>query len=107
MFGNFEDPIDELVKEFYSNARYIGVELKCWVRGKLATLVQTETASPHTPKLQTTSTQPVPPSSQANRMTTLIKGLYQRIFGFEKFLYSTNNQVQMRITTIETQLDAI
>ena len=34
LFGNFEDPIDELVKEFYSNARYTGVELKCWVRGK-------------------------------------------------------------------------
>ena len=30
LFGNFEDPIDELV-EFYSNARYTGVELKCWV----------------------------------------------------------------------------
>ena len=30
-FGNFEDPIDELVKEFYSNARYTEVELKCWV----------------------------------------------------------------------------
>ena len=34
LFGNFEDPIEELVKEFYSNARYNGVELKCWVRGK-------------------------------------------------------------------------
>ena len=34
LFGNFEDLIDELVKEFYSNARYTGVELKCWVRGK-------------------------------------------------------------------------
>ena len=33
LFGNFEDPIEELVKEFYSNARFIGVELKCWVRG--------------------------------------------------------------------------
>ena len=31
LFGNFEDLIDELVNEFYSNARYIGVELKCWV----------------------------------------------------------------------------
>ena len=31
LFGNFKDPIDELVKEFYSNARYTGVELKCWV----------------------------------------------------------------------------
>ena len=34
LFGNFEDPIDELVKEFYPNARYTGVKLKCWVRGK-------------------------------------------------------------------------
>ena len=34
LFGNFEDSIDELVKEFYSNARYIRVELKCWVQGK-------------------------------------------------------------------------
>ena len=29
LFGNFGDPIDELVKEFYSNARYTSVELKC------------------------------------------------------------------------------
>ena len=34
LFGNFEDLIDELVKEFYSNVRFIKVELKCWVRGK-------------------------------------------------------------------------
>ena len=34
LFGNFKNLIDELVKEFYSNARYTGVELKCWVRGK-------------------------------------------------------------------------
>ena len=33
LFGNFEDPVDELVKEFYSNARYTIVELKWWVRG--------------------------------------------------------------------------
>ena len=31
LFGNFEDPIDELVKEFYSNVRYTEAELKCWV----------------------------------------------------------------------------
>ena len=31
LVGNFEDSIDELVKEFYSNARYTEVELKCWV----------------------------------------------------------------------------
>ena len=34
LFGNLEDLIDELVKEFYSNVRFTGVELKCWVRGK-------------------------------------------------------------------------
>ena len=34
LFRNFKDPIDELVKEFYSNARFTGVELRCWVRGK-------------------------------------------------------------------------
>ena len=34
LFGNFEDPVDELVKELYSNARFTGVELKCWVQGK-------------------------------------------------------------------------
>ena len=25
LFGNFEDPFDELVKEFYSNARFTGL----------------------------------------------------------------------------------
>ena len=30
-FGNFEDPIKELVKEFYFNAWFTGAELKCWV----------------------------------------------------------------------------
>ena len=34
LFGNFEDLMEELVREFFSNARYIRVELKCWVRGK-------------------------------------------------------------------------
>ena len=34
LFENFEDLIAELVKEFYSNARYTRVELKCWVGGK-------------------------------------------------------------------------
>ena len=41
LFRNFEDPIDELVKEFYLNARYIGVELKCWVCGNSSPLIQT------------------------------------------------------------------
>ena len=29
LFSNFEDPMEELIREFFSNARYIGVELKC------------------------------------------------------------------------------
>ena len=61
-----------------------------------------ETASPITPDLQTTSTQPVQLSSQADRLSTLIESLYQYISGFEKVLYSTNNKVQMRLTAIET-----
>ena len=33
LFVNFEDPTDELIKEFYANARFTEVELQCWVRG--------------------------------------------------------------------------
>ena len=29
LFRNFEDPMEELVREFFSNARYIKVEVKC------------------------------------------------------------------------------
>ena len=66
------------------------------------TPVHTETASPHTPELQTTSTLPAPPSSQADRMSTLLEGLYQCISKFERVLYSTNNQVKMHLTAIDT-----
>ena len=34
LFGNFEDPMDELVKECYSNISDFRVELICMVRGK-------------------------------------------------------------------------
>ena len=34
LFRNFEDLMDELVKECYSNISDLGVELICWVRGK-------------------------------------------------------------------------
>ena len=34
LFINFEDLVDELVKEFYLNARFTRAELKNWVRGK-------------------------------------------------------------------------
>ena len=66
----------------------------------LATLVHTETASPHTPELQTPGTQPLHPSLQADKLSTLIKGVNQRIFGLEKLLLSTNNQIQMLFNQI-------
>ena len=66
-----------------------------------------ETASSHTPELQMTNTQPGKSSSQVDRLNILIEGLHEHILGFENVIYSTNNQVQMRLTTIETQLDAI
>ena len=34
LFENFEDPMDVLVKECYSNTSDLGVKLICWVRGK-------------------------------------------------------------------------
>ena len=34
LLGNYKDPIDELVKEFYLNAWFTGAELKCQVQGK-------------------------------------------------------------------------
>ena len=38
LFGDSEDPTDELIKEFYANARLTRVELQCWVRGKEFTI---------------------------------------------------------------------
>ena len=34
LFGNFVDPMDELVKECYSNSSDLGVKPICLVRGK-------------------------------------------------------------------------
>ena len=65
----------------------------------------TETASPHTPKPQSTSIQPGLSSSHTDKLTILVEGLHERISGLANVIYSTNNQVQMRLTTIETQLD--
>ncbi|KAL0002467.1 hypothetical protein SO802_016248 [Lithocarpus litseifolius] len=38
LFRAFDDPCEELIKEFFSNAWFTGVELKCWVRGKEFTI---------------------------------------------------------------------
>ena len=71
------------------------------------TLRHTKTTSHHTPKLQSTSTQPKQPSSHADKLTTLVEGLHERISRLANTIYSTNNQVQMHLTTIKTQLDEI
>ena len=71
------------------------------------TLGHTEIASPHIPESQTTSTQPRQSSSHADRLNILVKGLHERISGLANVIYSTNSQVQMHLTTIETQLDVI
>ena len=57
--------------------------------------------------MQTTSTPSAPSSSQADRLSNLIDRVSKRISGLERLLYSTNNQVQVSLITIETQLDAI
>ena len=72
-----------------------------------ATPVHTETVSPIPFERQTTSTPSAPPSTQVDRLSTLIESVSQQITRLEWLLYSTNNQVQMHLTTIETQLDAI
>ena len=70
-------------------------------------LGHTETTSPHIPKPQTTSNQPRQSSSHADKLTVLVKGLHERILGFANVIYSTSSQVQVHLTTIETQLDVI
>ena len=72
-----------------------------------ATLIHTETIYPITSEMQTTSTPSIQPSSQADKLSTLIENVSQGISGLEWILYSTNNQVQMCLIAIETQLDAI
>ena len=66
-----------------------------------ATPVHTKTVSPIPSEKQTTGT-PYAPSSQDDRLSTLIEGLYQRISILERSLYSLNNHVQMRLIAIKT-----
>ena len=73
----------------------------------LATPMCTDTVSPFTLELQTTRTLQEQSGPQANRLGTLFESLHLRIAELEKILYFTNNQVQMCLTTMETQLDAI
>ena len=52
----------------------------------------TETAAPHIPKPQTTSTQPGQSNSHTDRFTILVEGLHKRVSGLANVIYSTKNQ---------------
>ena len=71
------------------------------------TYVHTTTTSHVTPELQQTSTPQVQSDPQTNRLGSLFESLHKRIEGMVTLLYSTNNQVQMRLEAMENQLDAI
>ena len=59
------------------------------------------------PKLQYTSTPQVQSDPQTDRLGSLLESLQKCIEGMVTLLYSTNNQVQMRLETMENQLHAI
>ena len=71
------------------------------------TPVYTTTISPITPELQPTSNQLGQSSPQANRLGPLFENLQMRSAGIERLIYSTNNQVQLHLMTVENRLDAI
>ena len=62
----------------------------------------TKTTSSHIPTPPTISTQLGQSSSHADQFTILVEGLHECVSGLTNAIYSTNNQVQMRLTAIET-----
>ena len=56
---------------------------------------------------QSTSTSSVPPGFQTAKQSHLITNVVHQISELERLIHSFHNQTQMRLTTIETQLDAI
>ena len=65
------------------------------------TPVHTATISPINPELQLTSNQLDQSGPQADRLGLLFENLHMRIAGIESLIYSTNNQVQLRLTNME------
>ena len=68
----------------------------------IATPVHTKTVSPIPFEMPTSSTQLAPSTSSTDKLSSLFENMYQQISGLERLIYSTNNQVQIRLTTIET-----
>ena len=71
------------------------------------THVHTTPTSHVTPELQQTCTLQVQSDPQTDRLGSLFKSLHKCIEGMATLLYSTNNQVQMRLEAMENQLHAI
>ena len=67
----------------------------------------TETISPHILKPQTASTQLAQSSFHIDQFIILVENLHKRVSRLSNAIYSINNQVQMRLSAIETQLDEI
>ena len=65
------------------------------------THVHTATIPPVTPELQPTSNQPVQSDPQVDKLHSLFENLHVRIARIERLIYSTNNQVQLCLTTVE------
>ena len=68
-----------------------------------------ETPHVHSPvtHTQSTGTSFVPPRFQTAKQSHLIANVFHQISNLERLLHSFHNHTQMRLTTIETQLDAI
>ena len=68
-----------------------------------------ETPHVHAPvtPAQSTGTSSVPLGFQTAKQSHLITNVALHIFKLERLLHSFHNQTQMRLTTIETELDAI
>ena len=56
---------------------------------------------------QSTGTSFIPPRFQTAKQSHLIANVFHQISDLERLLHSFHNQTQTRLTTIETQLDAI
>ena len=57
--------------------------------------------------VQSTAISSIPPGFQIAKQSHLIANVFHRISDLERLLHSFHNQTQMRLTTIETQLDGI
>ena len=68
-----------------------------------------ETPHVHAPvtPAQSTGTSSVPPGFQTAKQSHLITNVFHQISELDRLLHSFHNQTQMRLTTIETQLDVI